>query len=659
MKKKREGVVPPDSPEKLLLLLESLPAQQRKPFLIAGRERFRGNLFNAFLNQSRVRLNQGLVEQAGELLQMAAWVGRYGVNELAQGKCFFAIGSLWHDFSFIQYALPLYRQAVGKFRKADSLSGEARVHAKWGQALVNSQPRVAIRHYHRALRLANAINDQKLTTQVTNNLGNAYLKVEDFRRAWKAFHFALRSAEALGELDLECTARGNLGHTEFELGRYPEAEAILKEAISLSRTLGNDHLETSQTGNLGNVLRALGRLEEAEACYWHALELARHFGDRLYEEIGLGDLGILLFQMGRLNEGITFLEQARAVGEGIGQIGDAARDAYHLTIAYREVGDISAWELAVQECIRLAEAAGDANLQAGILQAQAYQAIALGDWVKAEKFLQYAGELENHHTDTYNACTYPIALGYLAYVQENYVNAEQAWSEAVELAETAGNRFGTLNALMNRASALIMLQRSGEAEKYLHEALKRAQDMNLIDEERLAWEGLGLVMEQQGKFNEAGDCYRQALDLIEVGRQSLEADIHRVGFFAARTGPYTRLVLLLVLSQNKTEAWDICERARSRSLMDALARAEIHIPDSISEALIQSERELLTSLRLRQSELLDANAHQASKLLSELSHLQARLQLIWGEIAQLAPKYAALRHGNTMHFDELRSMLLP
>jgi tetratricopeptide (TPR) repeat protein len=648
----------PATPEALTLALEMATGRERTLLLNAGRARFRGNLFIALLDRARLRLGEGNVIQAGMLLEMAARLGRKGVNENAQAKSIFAIGALWHDFGQFEPAISAYRQAAQLFHRSGVAGGAARVLARWGQALVAiGKVRQAIRPYRRALRLAQSLNDTKLTAQINNNLGNAYRKASDFRRAHKVFTQAVEGARIVGDGELECTARGNLGLTEFELGRYSQAEISLREAISCARTLGNKWLEASHTGDLGNVCRALGRLAEAEEHYRRGLALAQEIGDRRYEEIGLGDLGILLFQTGRINEAIPLLEQACALSESIGELVDAARDAYHLSTVYREVGDSAAEEAMLHKCLRIAEVTGDFSLKEGALHALAYRAIATGDWSQAAIYLRQADEAAPFTADAYNAWTSPFAWGVLAYQQAAYAEAERRWAEAFRRADQAGNIFGVLNALINRGGTLIMLHRPVEAEPVLRDALYRAQTTGLTDDERLAWEAIGQARELQHDYAGARESYERALAFIESGRSALSLETHRIEFFAAREGPYVRLIRLLALTGTSTVAWEVSERARSRGFVDALARAEMLPPPSLPASLSQTERDLLVALRARQHETAKPDAQRAPNLLAELAQLRTRLHALWEEMASLAPEYIGLRQGQTLGWRDIQELL--
>jgi len=462
----------PDSPQATARTLESLTGEKQSWLLMAGRERYRGQLFQALLDRAREHLLDGVSEKAEIPLNLATRLLRYSVNDHAKAKGFFAIGILWHDFGQFEPAMATYRRAAHHFRRAGISGGEARVQARWGQAQVaTGRLRAAIRRYHRACRLAEANDEVRLVAQIDNNLGNAYLKAGDFRRAYDTFATIGAQAETLNFPELLCLAQGNLGLSAFELGRFEEAEVALRAATALAHELDGRTHEVSYTGSLGNALRALGRLNEAEACFRQALALAREIGDRPSEELALGNLGILLFHMGRMNEAIASLVAARTLSLSLGETLHAAEDAYHLGVAYREIGDEIASADAFGDCLRLAEMAGDVAMQTGVLQALAYHALNGSDWEEAAVYLQQAEALKTQDPDVYNAATLATAWGYWFYQQGQYDEAARHWTEAIRLDETSGNLFGLLTGRLNYGSVLIMSGRFGEAEAMLQTAL--------------------------------------------------------------------------------------------------------------------------------------------------------------------------------------------
>jgi len=642
----------------MALVLEGLSDRDQIHLLEIGREQFRGQLFQALLDRAREHLSADAPEKADLSLNLARRLLRYSVNDQARAKGFFAIGILWHDFGQLHQAMAVYRRAVYFFHRAGVVGGELRVQARWAQAQAASgQLRAAIRRYHRARRLAEANDETRVVAQISNNLGNAYLKAGDYRRAYETFATAVAHADALDYPQLLCLTRGNLGLAAFELGQFEEAEVALRAAAVLAQDLGDQYHETSYIGSRGNALRALGRLREAEACFRRALNLAREIGDRPSEELALGNLGILLFHMGRMNEAIASLEAAHALSLSLDETLHAAQDAYHLGVAYREIGDETASAASFQDCLRLAEQAGDVALQAGALQALAYRAMNGDAWGEAADYLQQAEALKTQDPDVYNAATLATAWGYWFYQQGQYDEAPRRWQEAIKLNETSGNRFGLLTNRLNYGGVLVMNGRFPEAEAVLQLALKQAQTMGLPDEERVIWEALGLARQLQGHVTEARNCYERAIAAVEAGRGELAAESHRLGFFGARQGPYIRLVELLTRYGKVAKAWAIVERARARSFVEALARTALLNSGSLPESLATREQELLALLRLRQEEVTQADGRQLPALLVELAQLRGQLQALWDELSISWPEYVTLRRGEPLSLQALQEVL--
>lgn len=645
-----------DSPQAAALTLETLAGRKKARLLAAARERFRGQLFQALLDRAREHLAGATPDKADNSLDLAWRLLRYSANDQAKARGFFAIAIVWHDGGYLQQAMAIYHRAALLFRRTNDASGELRVQARWAQAQTAAgQLRAAIRRYHRAHRLAEANGEMRTAAQIVNNLGNVYLKAGDYSRAYKAFTAAVTHAIALDYPELLCLARGNMGLAAFELGRFTEAETALRAAAVLAQGLGDRYHEGSYRGSLGNALRALGRLHEAEACFRQALRLAREISNQKSEELALGNLGILLFQIGRMNEAIASLESARTLSLSLAEIQHAAHDAYHLGVAYREIGDDLAAATSFQECLRLAEQARDVAAQTGALEALAYLAMSRNDWPEAAAYLRLAEFPNLQEVDTYNAASLLMVWGHWYYQQGQYEQAAGQWRKAITLNEESNNPFSALTASLNYGGALVMNGRYTEASHILKTALQQAQAMAMPDEERVIWEGLGLVNELQGHTTKAQTCYENGIAVVEVGRGDLTSENHRIGFFGIRQGVYVRLVQLLRRQGQTVAAWTVVERARARSFVDALARTSF--PGSGPEELAMREQELLALLRLRQEEAVRGDGRQLPTLLAELAQLREQLDLVWQEMAAADPEYVALRRSEPLSWVRLRDVL--
>lgn len=146
---------------------------------------------------------------------------------------------------------------------------------------------------------------------------------------------------------------------------------------------------------------------------------------------------------------------------------------------------------------------------------------------------------------------------------------------------------------------------------------------------------LGSLYQIMGEPDQALTHYHQAVAVIEDLRTRISAAEARTGFFTTMVETYSRLVSLLIETGDISAAFDMVERARSRTFIELLAGQAIRAPQQAPETLLMREAALRVELNtLYQSPDADpvaiATAEQA---------LDATLQ----EIRLFAADYADLR----------------
>jgi CHAT domain-containing protein/tetratricopeptide (TPR) repeat protein len=84
----------------------------------------------------------------------------------------------------------------------------------------------------------------------------------------------------------------------------------------------------------------------------------------------------------------------------------------------------------------------------------------------------------------------------------------------------------------------------------------------------------GRIAEHEGNLDEAVKYYRTAIDEIERQRTTINTEGAKIGFFGDKQAVYQALVRLLFQTGKFEEAFLIGERAKSRALVDLLARKQ-------------------------------------------------------------------------------------
>ena len=102
----------------------------------------------------------------------------------------------------------------------------------------------------------------------------------------------------------------------------------------------------------------------------------------------------------------------------------------------------------------------------------------------------------------------------------------------------------------------------------------------------------GRIAEQEGDLKGAVGYYRQAVDVIEQQRSTINTEASKIGFVGDKQAVYARLIATLVEQGQAGEAFDYVERSKSRALVDMLASkkdfaAPVSDPEKVKLVLAQ------------------------------------------------------------------------
>jgi CHAT domain-containing protein len=164
----------------------------------------------------------------------------------------------------------------------------------------------------------------------------------------------------------------------------------------------------------------------------------------------------------------------------------------------------------------------------------------------------------------------------------------------------------------------------------------------------------GRISQGEGDTKQAVDFYKQAIDVIENQRSTINTEASKIGFVGDKQAVYHNLVRALYQDKQYEKAFEYVERAKSRSLVDLLAskkdfavkggnekeiRTALAMNDSAEmEAIIQDasiDKSKTRSIQVKTREDLKARSPELSSLVTVTSQPIA-------EIQSLIPKAEAL-----------------
>jgi tetratricopeptide (TPR) repeat protein len=200
-------------------------------------------------------------------------------------------------------------------------------------------PRNDIIWLENALTAARKLGDHSDEGNSLGDMGNAYLRLGDYRKAIDYHEQSLIISREIGNRLGEGASLGNLGTTYANLGDYRKAIDYHEQSLTISREIGNRSGEGASLSNLGTIYTNLGDYRKAIDYHEQSLTISREIGNRSGEGISLGSLGNAYFRSGKYWEVIDYHEQHLAISREIGDRLGEGNSLGNLGNAYGRLGD--------------------------------------------------------------------------------------------------------------------------------------------------------------------------------------------------------------------------------------------------------------------------------------------------------------------------------
>jgi len=196
-----------------------------------------------------------------------------------------------------------------------------------------------IRWLEIALAAARRLQHREGEGVMLGNLGTAYAKLGETRRAIQFFEQRLTIARETGDRGGEGAVLSNLAISYKNLGETHRAIQFLEQALLILRETGDRRSEGAVLGNLGNAYRNLGEIDRAIQFFEQALGIDREIGDRQGEGTDLANLGSAYVVLRETRRAIQFYEQALQILREIGDRQGEGAALGNLGLAYAELGE--------------------------------------------------------------------------------------------------------------------------------------------------------------------------------------------------------------------------------------------------------------------------------------------------------------------------------
>lgn len=198
----------------------------------------------------------------------------------------------------------------------------------------------------------------------------------------------LADAATEGDRDIEIDALDAMGRAWIGASRFDDARASLQQAMTLARARGQGLREARARYHLGNAYaQERQRPHEAEQAYRLAADAFHLLGDRLWEVKALSNLALMAERAGRRLDARDAYRDALLRIRELGVPRELGRIGFNAGINERDMGDLSAAAVLIDEALSVLSAAGAGDVQVVAVAARADIAMMQADARLAESLL--------------------------------------------------------------------------------------------------------------------------------------------------------------------------------------------------------------------------------------------------------------------------------
>lgn len=486
---------------------------------------------------------------------------------------------------------------------ADAKSQAFAARAKGNVLWFRGQNRQASELHVQAVRLFDEIGNSIQAGRTLSASIQPLILLGEYERAHaaaeraRAIFLAAQDTVRLARLDI------NIGNIFHRQDQFREALDLYERA--LSQLLSDKDVEgmIAALHNVAACLIMLNDFEKAESAYEQVLRLCRERDLRLAMAQAEYNLAYLHYLKGAYSQAIEGLRAAQTASEEAG-------DAYHAALCRLDLSEIYLELNIDQDALALAEEAFGRfqHLDLGYEKAKALCNVAIalsqrGDCFRALEFFAQARDFFVKEKNLVWPSLIDLYRAMVYFNEGRLLEAERCCLAALE--------FFSKSVLPGRAILCRLLLaklslKTGEVESARQQCECALQDLAGKEVPILVYQThfvMGQIEEVLGDLQEARRHYGAAKDALETLRFGVHGEELKLSLLKNKLEVYENLVDLCLVSASAPpsyeEAWNHIEQAKSRSLLELMARrmspvssAHKHEENSMTRRIVKLREEL-------------------------------------------------------------------
>ncbi|MCI0490613.1 MAG: CHAT domain-containing protein [Blastocatellia bacterium] len=480
---------------------------------------------------------------------------------------------------------------------------------------------------------------------------------EAHREAIQKYAAASEMFESTGETFFQARALKAIGFAYEFLNEHQKAFDTYLQALPLLENAPYSQEPALTLGEIARTCRTTHRYRSALDYYRKSLDLFRALSNRKKEAETLFEIATIHNLLGESQKAINYCHESLLIAEAESDTGDRARALNYMGVVYHSLYDHQSAFYYFTQALSLFEGAGRYE-EALTLYNLARVSADMGQYREALEFYDKSLALMRAFQDASSEGFILSGIGGLHFLQGDAQKALELFTRSLKLFREH---------VIPRGEAIVLNQIGkcheslGDHEKaidYFNQALKLLRAIEDKTGQAVSLYNISNIERRRGNNDSALKHIAAAIEIIESLRARVDIEQLRASFLASFQNFYGLQVELLMQAGKRQErnlydernaiaAFEVSERARARTLLEAIGRQRISLTADAHGELIESEREAARKLRDKAGALtrLLMGKHteaEAANARREVETATLEHQQVKARIRQSNPRYANL-----------------
>lgn len=247
----------------------------------------------------------------------------------------------------------------------------------------------ALKYFQASHEAARKIEDENMVALASTKIGQCYLNMRNFQKAFECFKNALEIATSLNNIQDQVSALISLGVVSGKSNEFTKAIEFNQEALQLNnKHLNNKDIEASILGNLGVIFRRKGDFPQSLDYHVRQFAICLDIKFKEGQKKACAGLGCTYKSLGKYHEAIKWLLKAKDISSEIGDKAGVSNAQGNLGKVYERLGQYSSAIACYTNTLRVSRKLKDFYSEGRALFNLAVVCIQIGELDKAEKYAE-------------------------------------------------------------------------------------------------------------------------------------------------------------------------------------------------------------------------------------------------------------------------------